>query len=203
MSCQHVCSSDFTVFEKVEKERRDIRAVTKYVLVSYSSDEFSTAVHLLTHSLIFQFPDLDNSLLFFLVCTIQITPPTQIQETRMCQKQKKTQIRNNTHVSSGQNPNNSNSKDPFSSATDLWHLMCSSSLHLPLLSLTFLRSYGRIALGKLGAASSYQGSTNCYSPSQKDDVVFNQQMSPFEVSRWKMIRKCKVFFKNTGNTFYK
>lgn len=163
MPCQHVCSSDFTAFEKVEKERRrDINAVTKYFLGSYSGDELSATAHLLTHSLIFQFPDLDNSLLFFLVCTIQITPPTPIQEIGLCQKQKKTQIRNNTHMSSGQNQTNSDSKDPFSSATDLWYVMYNNSLHLPLLSLTLLRSYRRIALGKLGAVSSYQGSTNCY-----------------------------------------
>lgn len=102
-----------------EKERRrDINAVTKCFLVSYSSDEFSTTANLLTHPLIFQFPVLDDSLLFFSVYSIQIIPPMQIQEIRMCQKRKKS-IHNNIHMSSGQNQNNSHFKVPFSSATDL------------------------------------------------------------------------------------
>lgn len=42
----------------------------------------------------------------------------QIQEIRICQKRKK-QIHSNTHMSSGQNQNDSDSKVPFSSATDL------------------------------------------------------------------------------------
>lgn len=101
-----------------EKERRrDINAVTKCFLVSYSNDEFSKTANLLTHPLIFQFPVLDDSLLF-LVYTIQIIPPMQIQE--MCQKRKKS-IHNNIHTSSGQNQNNSVFKVPSSSATDLLH----------------------------------------------------------------------------------
>ena len=102
---------------KTEKERRgDINAVTKFFLVSCSSDEFSTTANLLTHPSLFQFPVLENSLLF-LVYTIQIIPPMQTQEIRMYQK-RKTQIHNNTHMSNGQNQNNSDSKVPFSSATD-------------------------------------------------------------------------------------
>lgn len=108
-----------------------------------------------SHPPIFQFPVLGNSLLFFLVYTIQIIPPMQIQEIRMCQKRKK-QIHNNTPMSRRQNQTNSDSKAPISSATDLLYDIKRNSLHLPLLSLTFLRSYKHAALGTLRTVSSHQ-----------------------------------------------
>lgn len=74
-------------FEITEKEiSEDINATTKWILVSYSSDDFCITAHLPSHPLIFQFPTLRNSLLFFLVYTVQMISPLQIQEIRMCKK---------------------------------------------------------------------------------------------------------------------
>lgn len=71
-------------FEIAEKERsKDINATTKWILVSYSSDDFRITAHLPSNPLIFQFPILCNSLLFFLVYMVQMISPLQIQEMRM------------------------------------------------------------------------------------------------------------------------